>query len=206
MRKKRVLGVIGVGLCLLLVGCGSGKKFSEDNFALTTDKGEDGKYLVAIYIDKDMVSVDYELSENGVVKQSGEYEENADGLLKENVLSNKTPGKYDYSLIVKNKDGDELSKSVTVTVDESDNIDTEDTTTDNNEDSKSTDEEKTDDSEESKTDTSKEEPWSGDAVAYSTGQKVSFNGKSYSCLQGHTSQADWTPTGAASLWKEEKNN
>lgn len=37
---------------------------------------------------------------------------------------------------------------------------------------------------------------------YVTGDRVRYNDKVYKCLQNHTSQADWTPVGAVSLWAE----
>jgi len=39
-------------------------------------------------------------------------------------------------------------------------------------------------------------------TAYQTGDRVQYEGKLYKCLQGHTSQANWIPTEAASLWTE----
>lgn len=37
-------------------------------------------------------------------------------------------------------------------------------------------------------------------VAYTAGQLRRYNGTLYKCVQAHTSQADWTPDTAASLW------
>lgn len=37
---------------------------------------------------------------------------------------------------------------------------------------------------------------------YAQGDKVRFEGKLYKCLQAHTSQADWTPSTAVSLFAE----
>lgn len=37
-------------------------------------------------------------------------------------------------------------------------------------------------------------------IAYTVGQLRCHNGKLYKCVQAHTSQADWTPDTAASLW------
>ena len=39
-------------------------------------------------------------------------------------------------------------------------------------------------------------------TAYEVGQRVSYDGKVYKCLQAHTAQADWTPDVAASLWAD----
>ena len=39
-------------------------------------------------------------------------------------------------------------------------------------------------------------------TAYQTGDRVQYEGKLYKCLQNHTSQADWIPTTAVSLWVE----
>lgn len=41
--------------------------------------------------------------------------------------------------------------------------------------------------------------WKTD-TAYQTGDRVQYEGKLYKCLQAHTSQADWIPTTAYSLW------
>lgn len=43
--------------------------------------------------------------------------------------------------------------------------------------------------------------WKTD-TAYQTGDRVQYEGKLYKCLQSHTSQADWIPTEAVSLWTE----
>lgn len=37
---------------------------------------------------------------------------------------------------------------------------------------------------------------------YQTGDRVQYEGKLYKCLQAHTSQADWMPSTAVSLWVE----
>ena len=41
--------------------------------------------------------------------------------------------------------------------------------------------------------------WATD-TDYAVGFKVQYGGKLYKCLQAHTSQADWTPEAAPSLW------
>ncbi len=42
--------------------------------------------------------------------------------------------------------------------------------------------------------------WSGDSVAYSVGERVRYNAVLYKVLQAHTSQEDWTPDVAVSLF------
>ena len=42
-------------------------------------------------------------------------------------------------------------------------------------------------------------PWAY-PVAYKAGNIRKFGGELFRCVQDHTSQADWTPTAAASLW------
>lgn len=44
--------------------------------------------------------------------------------------------------------------------------------------------------------------WSGDGVAYGVGDRVRYGGVLYKVLQVHTSQADWTPEAAPSLFAE----
>lgn len=42
--------------------------------------------------------------------------------------------------------------------------------------------------------------WSGNGVTYAMGERRQHDGALYKCLQSHTSQPDWTPTAAPSLW------
>jgi len=42
--------------------------------------------------------------------------------------------------------------------------------------------------------------WNGNFVAYTTGQKVSYNGEIYQCIQGHTSEPNWEPPVVPALW------
>ena len=42
--------------------------------------------------------------------------------------------------------------------------------------------------------------WSGDGVDYAVGDRVRFQGNLVKCLQAHTSQPDWAPNAAPSLW------
>lgn len=37
-------------------------------------------------------------------------------------------------------------------------------------------------------------------MAYAVDDRVQYNGALYKCVQAHTSQADWTPDAAPSLW------
>ena len=42
--------------------------------------------------------------------------------------------------------------------------------------------------------------WSGDSVSYKKDDRVQYDVELYKCLQAHTSQEDWTPDKAVSLW------
>ena len=42
--------------------------------------------------------------------------------------------------------------------------------------------------------------WNGDGVQYTAGQRVQDDGVLYTVLQAHTSQPDWKPTAAPSLF------
>lgn len=44
--------------------------------------------------------------------------------------------------------------------------------------------------------------WSGDSVAYVVGDRVRYKGVLYKVLQAHTSQSDWTPIAATSLFAQ----
>ncbi len=43
-------------------------------------------------------------------------------------------------------------------------------------------------------------PWAVD-TEYTTGNRVQYNSQLYACVQGHTSQAGWTPDAVPALWK-----
>ena len=42
--------------------------------------------------------------------------------------------------------------------------------------------------------------WNGESVEYTTDYRIQYNYVVYKCLQPHTSQPQWTPTDAPSLW------
>ena len=42
--------------------------------------------------------------------------------------------------------------------------------------------------------------WVKDGYPYTTGQRISYGGILYKCLTDHTSQSDWAPDVAPSLW------
>ena len=42
--------------------------------------------------------------------------------------------------------------------------------------------------------------WNANGYSYFTGERVTYEGKYYRCIQSHTSQSDWTPEVAVSLW------
>lgn len=42
--------------------------------------------------------------------------------------------------------------------------------------------------------------WSGDGIAYAKDDRVKYDDFLFKCLQAHTSQSDWTPVAAVSLW------
>lgn len=44
--------------------------------------------------------------------------------------------------------------------------------------------------------------WNADSYDYFAGERVKHDGLLYRCIQNHTSQADWTPNTAVSLWVE----
>ena len=43
--------------------------------------------------------------------------------------------------------------------------------------------------------------WS-EGVDYVTGDQVTYDGATYTCVQSHTSQAGWMPSGLPALWKK----
>lgn len=47
--------------------------------------------------------------------------------------------------------------------------------------------------------------WNGNGISYGVGYKVLYEGTLYKCVSAHTSQDDWTPTDAPSLWAKVLN-
>ena len=47
-------------------------------------------------------------------------------------------------------------------------------------------------------------PWEIN-VEYAVGDRIRYDTTLYKCVQAHTSQSDWTPTAAASLWARTDN-
>lgn len=47
--------------------------------------------------------------------------------------------------------------------------------------------------------------WNGNGIAYGLGFKVLYEGVLYKCTSAHTSQFDWTPEAASSLWAKVLN-
>lgn len=43
--------------------------------------------------------------------------------------------------------------------------------------------------------------WSGNSVQYKVGDKVTYQGQIYICIQAHTSEADWAPANVPALWQ-----
>src|SRR4051812_34364432 len=43
-------------------------------------------------------------------------------------------------------------------------------------------------------------PWAA-WTHYATGTVVTYGGATYQCVQGHTSQPDWTPSAVRALWE-----
>jgi 3D (Asp-Asp-Asp) domain-containing protein len=48
--------------------------------------------------------------------------------------------------------------------------------------------------------------WSGNFVAYTVGDAVTYDGSNYKCIQSHTSEPNWDPADTADLWALQPNN
>lgn len=57
----------------------------------------------------------------------------------------------------------------------------------------------------SQNDSSSAPAWSGNGVHYKVGDQVTYKGNTYSCIQAHTSEPNWNPIDAASLWERTIN-
>ncbi|MDU1855186.1 MAG: hypothetical protein E6789_06760, partial [Clostridium baratii] len=99
----------------------------------------------------------------------------------------KKPETYNYKLVCSDEDGNIVEKNVQVIIEGNKEENEKDIKDEEIETSKSKD---------------LEELWSGKGVEYRQGDKVSFEGKNFECLQAHKSQEDWSPKAAPSLFKE----
>jgi 3D (Asp-Asp-Asp) domain-containing protein len=43
--------------------------------------------------------------------------------------------------------------------------------------------------------------WDGNFIAYQVGTQVTYDGNTYTCIQSHTSEPNWTPNITADLWQ-----
>lgn len=189
---KKIISELSFVMCFLFVGCsGSKGEISEDTVGLTVDKevSEDGNYVVVVEIKDGVEDVSYTLIENGKIIESEDDVNEA--ILKENVMQNKRAGDYKYTLNVKDSENNVVTKELTVEVKE----DKKDMAKDKVNDSENVVEANTNNVVQS---------WDSDSKEYVVGDLVRFNDKTYSCLQGHTSQEAWDPASAVSLWKEKK--
>ena len=176
--SKKIISMMLVMSSLAFVGCGKDNMLTEDKVILSSDKNisEDGNYVVVVELGEGIENVDYTLTENGQLISS---REDTDEGLKENIISNKANGEYKYVVTVEDDNGNVVSKDLVVTVDSG-------VATSTNVSNSTLDD------------------WSGNGVKYLKNDNVKYNGKEYSCLQDHTSQDDWNPISAVSLWKEIK--
>lgn len=201
MLKKGLLSIIALGIgSMLFVGCGKEELSTEDisftvkqhydeerdldnSYDLNFDFPEEfDEIKVVLYVEK-LDNVKEEEKKFATLNVDGKDEEGGISVL------NQIKGEYKYRLVAEDKEGNIAEKDLTVKVTkdgeevkESDNGDSE---------------------VESKDDEAKEyKPWDGNGVEYKKDDEVEFEGRTYSCIQDHKSQADWTPKSAVSLWQE----
>ena len=176
--KKKLISMILIGVSLTFMGCSQDGKLVDNKVSLSSSKevSDDGNYVVVVELDEGIKDVDYTLTENGQLISS---QEQVDEGLKENIISNKAKGEYEYVLTVKDNNGNTVTKELLVKV--GDSLAASAKVSDDN-----------------------VVEWSGNAVEYIKGDNVKYEEKNYECLQGHTSQEDWNPVSAISLWREIK--
>ena len=208
---KNIMVMASMALCFLLVGCSDKNvELSEDVVSLTTDEttSKDGNYVIVVELKDGIEDVSYTLIENG--KIIGAEDNVNEAILKENVMQNKKSGSYKYTLNVKDKEDKLITKEVTGEVEDERKDDNNSISKDNTNDiSSDKDEVDNHKKDEDKKDNEVSEntqsgTWDYDSKDYAVGDIVTFNGKTYSCLQGHTSQEAWDPVNTPALWKEKK--
>lgn len=199
--KKRVVLSLSLILAMVLsfVGCIGDKGITSKDFSIVTSsiEGNSSKHSVVIKFEKTNTELKYYLYQNGEEIATGEV--NKESKSQEYILENTKSGDTEYKLKVVSGD-DELIKETTYSKASSSADKKDDENSDSNE---KEDEPTTEDKPDESTATpSNSDAWSGESKEYVTGDKVKLDGVEYECINGHTSQAGWSPKDAASLWKK----
>ena len=199
MRKgKRILVIVGVAMSLALIGCsGEDEGLTDELISITSNNevSDDGNYIIVVEVKDGAKNVNYTLVENEKVIDTKEDIQEA--ALKEYVIQDKKVGEYKYVVHAKDDKDNEVSKDVTVEVKgEGKTSENTETDADGNKEEK--------DSKDSNSTAKEEGTWDSDSKEYKTGDEVTYNDKTYSCMQGHTSQESWNPVSTPALWKEKK--
>ncbi|CUP74684.1 Chitinase [Clostridium baratii] len=190
--KGKLLMLVSILIpVFIFVGCSEDKKLTEEDVSFSFKKKENGKDIdLTIDVTNYEGKIDYtiytktEENEEEIKYTSGQI----DGANK-TVISvlDKKPETYNYKLVCSDEDGNTVEKNVQVIIEGNKEENEKDIKDEEIETSKSKD---------------LEELWSGKGVEYRQGDKVSFEGKNFECLQAHKSQEDWSPKAAPSLFKE----
>lgn len=176
---------------LFLLDVARRKKLTEEDVSFSFEKKENGKDIdLTIDVTNYEGKVDYtiytktEENEEETKYTSGQI----DGANK-TVISvlDKKPETYNYKLVCSDEGGNTVEKNVQVIIEGNKEENEKDIKDEEIETSNSMD---------------LEELWSGKGVEYNQGDRVSFEGKNFECLQAHKSQEDWSPKAAPSLFKE----
>lgn len=152
---------------------------SKVSFSYKIENKEEGKLRLEISLAQNSPMVAYKVLENEKEISAGEIAE-GDTRIIDIITIQSVGNKYEYKLIINDKQGNEVIKDLEVNLFEGVK------------------------EEASKEEVDKEPEWNGKAKEYKIGEKVSFDKKVFECIQQHTSQADWTPLAAPSLWREVK--
>lgn len=178
-------------LTLSMVACSGNKTaITTEDFAINSSEIEsnDGNYNITLEFYEKSPSVKYTIYENNIEIKSDEKDDsgkyNTDIIIKDNAN-----GEYLYTVKVEDNNSGIINKEVKVNV-KKDEVNTE---VNNNH----------DDDKDDINEVDRAADWSSKSVEYMVNDEVSYEGKTYECLQSHISQADWTPVDASSLWKIE---
>lgn len=178
-------------LSLSMISCGDNKTaITSEDFAINSSEIEstNGNYNITLDFYEKAPGVDYIIYENDKEIKSGRKDEKGKNST-DIVFTDKEAGEYLYTVKVEDDNSGIISKEVKVIVKNNKKTEIVPNEDDNNEsDDKNND---------------NVVAWDKGAIEYKVDDEVRYEGKTYECLQSHTSQADWTPVDATSLWKLE---
>ena len=193
MKRKlsNLIKIMGVSIIAIsMVACGGKNGITSEDFAINSSKieSDDGNYNITLEFYEKAGTANYIIYENDKeIKNNKKDEKGKEN--KEFIFTDKANGEYVYKVSVEDNNNETSYKDVKVKVKNNKVTEVNPEQSNEREDPKDI------------VEGSNEIMWDKESIEYKVNDKVSYKGRSYECLQSHTSQVSWTPLDAPSLWK-----